>query len=158
MRKVNTTEVEEEVWTSPKGKFSAAGRQVSMALGRKPQSMDLNERHPFDIEIVRIPPGKLNFPYHSHSSQWEFYHVVSGRGIVRHDDGSTDIEQGDAFIFKPGEPHAISNNSAADLIIYLVADNPVGGSCYYPDSEKWSVQSPGRLIRSEPLDYFDGEE
>jgi hypothetical protein len=33
------------------------------------------------------------------------------------------------------------------------------GSTYYPDSQKWSVRSPERrIISSEPLDYFDGEE
>ena len=49
--------------------------------------------------------------------------------------------------------------SAEDLIIYVVADNPIGESCHYPDSNKWIVRSPERrLMRSEPLDYYDGEE
>jgi hypothetical protein len=40
-----------------------------------------------------------------------------------------------------------------------VADNPIGETCYYPDSGKWLVRSPERsLIRSEPLGYLDGEE
>lgn len=43
-------------------KFFGAGKEVSEALGRKPQSTDLNERHPFDVEIVRIPPGKAPLP------------------------------------------------------------------------------------------------
>src|SRR5438093_3975195 len=82
MRKVNTGSIEELVWASPKGKFAGAGKQVSEALGRKPFSTDLKERHPFDIEICRIPPGKIPYPYHSHSAQWEFYHVISGKGLV----------------------------------------------------------------------------
>ena len=84
MRKVNTNNMEELVWSSPKGKFGGAGKQVSEALGRKPFSTDLMERHPFDIEILRIPPGKAAYPYHTHSAQWEFYHVISGRGVARH--------------------------------------------------------------------------
>jgi uncharacterized cupin superfamily protein len=117
------------------------------------------KRHPFDVEISRIPPGKTPCPYHSHSAQWEFYHVISGRGLVRHKDGQTSIEAGDAFLFQPGEPHQLFNNGAEDLIVYVVADNPIGESCHYPDSNKWIVRSPGRrLIRSEPLDYYDGEE
>jgi len=95
----------ELTWSSPKGKFSGAGKEISEALGRKPESTDLNERHPFDVEILRIPPGKAPYSYHSHSAQWEFYHVISGSGVVRHKDGTTPIEAGDAFIFKPGEPH-----------------------------------------------------
>src|SRR5262245_23934927 len=126
MRKVNTKDVAEETWTSPKGKFSCSGRGISEALGRKPKSTDLRERHPFDVEIVRIPPGKSAYPYHSHSAQWEFYHVLSGNGAVRHKDGTTPIESGDAFIFEPGEPHQLTNTSPAsgpDLIVYVIADN-----------------------------------
>lgn len=159
MLKINTNQLASEPWTSPKGRFSCAGVGISEALGRKPLSTDLMERHPFDVEICKIPPGKANFPYHSHSAQWEFYHVISGYGIVRHKDGQTAIEPGDAFLFKPGEPHQITNDGDEELVLYVVADNPVGDSCHYPDSGKWLVRSPERkLIRSEGLDYFDGEE
>jgi uncharacterized cupin superfamily protein len=159
MQKVNTKDLPEESWASPKGKYANSGKEISEALGRKPASTDLLERHPFDVEICRIPPGKSAFPYHSHSAQWEFYHVLTGAGTVRHRDGITAIEPGDAFIFKPGEPHQLSNDGAEDLVVYIVADNPIGESCHYPDSQKWLVRSPERrLIRSESLDYFDGEE
>jgi uncharacterized cupin superfamily protein len=159
MRKINMKDIAEESWTSPKKKFGGASKEISVALGRKPLSTDLNERHPFDIEICRIPPGKSHCPYHSHSAQWEFYHVISGKGIVRHTDGTTPIEAGDAFIFGPDQPHQLTNDGSQDVILYIVADNPIGESCYYPDSKKWIVRSPERrLIRSEPLDYYDGEE
>ncbi len=159
MRKINTNSMPEETWSSPKGKFVGAGKGVSEALGRKPLSTDLMERHPFDVEICRIPPGKTPYPYHSHSAQWEFYQVITGKGFVRHTEGRTPIEAGDAFIFKPGEPHQLTNDGSEDLVLFVVADNPIGESCHYPDSGKWVVRSPERrLIRSEPLDYYDGEE
>ncbi len=110
MQKVNAKDVEELTWTSPKGTFTGAGKQISEALGRNPRSTDVLERHPFDVEIARIPAGATPFPYHSHSAQWEFYHVISGEGIARHEGGTTPIESGDALIFKPGEPHQFSNN------------------------------------------------
>jgi len=159
MRKVNTDDLTELTWKSPKGKFEGAGREVSEALGRKPQSTDLKERHPFDVEILRIPAGKTPYPYHAHSAQWEFYHVISGNGKVRHKDGTEPIAAGDAFIFGPDEAHQLINDGAADLIVYVVADNPIGEYGYYPDSDKHIVRTPARkLLRSEPLDYFDGEE
>ena len=159
MRKVNTNNMEELTWSSPKGKYVGAGKQVSEELGRKPYSTDLNERHPFDVEICRIPPGKTPYPYHSHSAQWEFYHVISGSGTVRHQDGTTPVSAGDAFLFKPGEPHQILNDGTLDLVLYVVADNPIGESGYYPDSNKWIVRSPERrLLRSDDLDYYEGEE
>ncbi|OAI43145.1 cupin [Verrucomicrobia bacterium SCGC AG-212-E04] len=159
MRKVNIKDITEFAWTSPKGKFRGAGRGISEALGRKPLSTDLMERHPFDVEILRIEPGQTPYVYHSHSAQWEFYHVTAGSGVVRHKDGATAVEAGDAFVFQPGEPHQITNDGKVDMLIVVVADNPIGESCYYPDSNKWIVRSPERrLIRSEALDYFDGEE
>ena len=159
MRKINTNQLEELSWRSPKGKFEGAGKQVSEALGRNPNSTDLRERHPFDVEICRIPPGKVPYTYHSHSAQWEFYHVISGKGAVRHEEGTTLIESGDAFIFEPGQAHQLINDCTEDLVLYVVADNPIGESTYYPDSDKWVVRSPKRqVIRSEGLDYFDGEE
>jgi len=159
MQIVNTNELEELTWSSPKGKYSGAGKQVSEALGRNPKSTDLMERHPFDVEIARLPPGTTPFPYHSHSAQWEFYHVISGTGSVRHEGGTEKIKQGDAFVFKPGEAHAFNNDGMQDLILYVVADNPIGESNYYPDSNKYGVSSPKRMLsRSEPVDYFDGEE
>jgi uncharacterized cupin superfamily protein len=159
MRKVNTNEVETVSWASPKGTFAGIGIQVSEALGRRRDSTDVLERHPFDVEILRIPAGKAPYPYHSHSAQWEFYHVISGRGRVRHDEGTTPVVEGDACVFEPGKPHQFFNDGSEDLVLYVVADNPFGESVYYPDSNKWGVQMPERrLLRSEALDYFDGEE
>src|ERR1700722_79646 len=159
MAKANTNRIEATAWASPKGTFAGEGIQISEALGRKRDSTDLLERHPFDVEILRIPPGKAPYPYHSHSAQWEFYHVISGSGTVRHKDGTDRVEQGDACLFLPGEPHQFFNDGTQPLEMYVVADNPIGESWYYPDSNKWGVGMPERrALRSEALDYFDGEE
>ena len=159
MKKVNTHELEEYSWESPKGKFKGSGKGVSVALGRDPKSMDLMERHPFDVEILRIPAGCVPYPFHSHSAQWEFYHVLEGNGIVRDDGGETRVEAGDAFLFKPGENHQLINDGNADMVIYVIADNPIGESYYYPDSKKWGVPLPSRqCMTGKVVDYFDGEE
>lgn len=159
MNKVNLSTVAERECISPSGKYATFAKEVSVALGREPMSTDLDRRHPFDVSICRVPPGKRNFPFHSHSAQWEFYQVLSGKGVVRHADGETPIATGDAFVFRPGEPHQLLNDGSEDLVVSVVADNPIGESCHYPDSGKWLVRSPERaLIRSKPLDYWDGED
>ncbi|MGI8438079.1 MAG: cupin domain-containing protein [Chthoniobacterales bacterium] len=159
MKKVNTRDIAEYAWKSPKGKFRGAGQGLSEALGREMNSTDLMKRHPFDVEITRLPANSLPYPYHSHSAQWEFYYVMSGRGSVRDQEGTTAIEAGDSFLFPPDQPHQLINDSDDDLVILVVADNPIGESCHYPDSNKWVVRSPERrLMRGEALDYFDGEE
>jgi uncharacterized cupin superfamily protein len=162
MRKVNVSEIEEEPWQSPGGKYAASFKGISIALGRDPQSLDLTKRHPFDLEITRVPPGKMNFPYHAHSAEWELYLVISGRGTVRHRDDTMEITPGDAFIFAPDEPHQIRNSGTEDLVYYVVADNPIGESGYYPDSGKWKVNKTSAadrvVIKGNETDYFDGEE
>ncbi len=159
MKKINVRDIAEETWVSPGGKYGGASKELSVALGRDPESTDLSTRHPFDVEICRIPPGKSHCPYHSHSAQWEFYHVVSGTGNVRHAEGTSPVEAGDAFVFRPGQPHQLTNDGTVDLVLYIIADNPIGETCHYPDSGKWLVRSPARsLIRSGPVDYYDGEE
>jgi uncharacterized cupin superfamily protein len=159
MKKVNLRDIPTENWTSPRGKFASVDQEISVALGRDPTSTDLARRHPFDVELCRIPAGKASCPYHSHSAQWEFYQVLSGRGQVRHADGQTPLEAGDCFLFGPGEAHQILAAETEELQVLIVADNPLGESCHYPDSDKWLVRSPERrLIRSASLDYLDGEE
>jgi uncharacterized cupin superfamily protein len=159
MKKVKITDVEWESRRSPRGKFARSERRISEALGRDRRSMDYDNRHPFDVDITKVPPGASSCPYHSHSAQWEFYVVLEGRGSIRHAEGTTSVEPGDAFLFKPGEAHQITNDGPGDFVYYVIADNPIGESCYYPDSGKWAVTSPAyQIIRSEPLDYFHGEE
>jgi len=162
VHKINIREIPEDSWVSPKGKFGGFGKSVSVALGRKDGSTDLRERHPFDLEILRLAPGQTPYPHHSHSAQWELYHVIRGTGIVRDQDGQTRIETGDAFLFGPGEPHQLTNNGNEDLVLLVIADNPIGESGYYPDSGKWIVRSPKRTIirpaSPEGEDYFLGEE
>jgi uncharacterized cupin superfamily protein len=162
VKKININEIEEEPWQSPGGKYAAIFKGISIALGRDPNSLDLAKRHPFDLEIVRVPPGKHNFPYHAHSAQWELYLISSGKGSVRHEKGTTEVVNGDAFLFGPDEPHQLSNTGTEDLIFYVVADNPIGESGYYPDSAKWKVNKSSAadrvVIKGGETDYFDGEE
>jgi uncharacterized cupin superfamily protein len=166
MRKVNLDEIPAHERKSPKGKFHKFVKNVSVALGREPESLDLAKRHPFDLALVRIPKGKSYCPYHSHSAESELYLVVSGRGNVRDKNGTTKVGRGDAFFFQPGEPHQLANAGDEDLVYYVIADNPRSGgpggdSCYYPDSGKWAVVKEGLedvMVKGSETDYFDGEE
>ncbi len=166
MRKVNLKDVPEQERKSPKGKFHKFVKDISIALGREPDSLDLVKRHPFDLALVRIPKGKSFCPYHSHSAESEFYFVVAGRGSVRDKDGSTIVNAGDAFFFQPGEAHQLTNAGDEDFVYYVIADNPrsggsTGDSCYYPDSGKWAVVKEGLeevIVKGAEVDYHDGEE
>jgi uncharacterized cupin superfamily protein len=162
MRKVNINDIKEETWQSPGRKYAVSFKGISEALGREPASLDLSKRHPFDLEWNRVPSGKPNFPYHAHSAQWELYLIISGKGSVRHKDGTTEVVPGDAFIFGPDEAHQLINSGEEGLVYYVIADNPIGESAYYPDSGKWKVNKSSAgdrvVIKGCETDYFDGEE
>ena len=166
MLKVNLKDIPEQERKSPKGKFGRTMKNISVALGREPESLDLSKRHPFDLTLVRIRKGKTLCPYHAHAAESELYLVVSGRGSVRDKDGFTEVGPGDAFLFQPGQAHQLSNAGDQDFVYYVIADNPrsggtTGDSCYYPDSGKWAVTTDARdevVVKGTEADYFDGEE
>ncbi len=161
MQKINLNEIKEEERKSPKGKYHKFVKDISIALGRDPDSFDLFKRHPFDIALTRIPPGKSYCPYHVESAQFEFYIVISGRGKVRDEKGVHEVKTGDAFYFPPGEAHQLSNEGSEDFVYYVIADNPMNDSCYYPDSKKWMVNTPPKgmiVVKGSEGDYYDGEE
>ncbi len=166
MHKVNLKDIPEQERKSPKGRFGRTSKNISIALGREPGSLDLAKRHPFDLALVRIPKGKSLCPYHAHSAESELYLVVSGRGSVRDNNGITEVGPGDAFFFQPGEAHQLSNAGNEDFVYYVIADNPrsggaTGDSCFYPDSGKWAVVNEELeevIVKGNETDYFDGEE
>jgi uncharacterized cupin superfamily protein len=161
MRKANLKDIKEDERKSPNGKFHKFVQDISIALGRKKESFDLLERHPFDLARVRIPKGKSYCPYHSHSAESELYLVVSGRGSIRDKDGKTEVGPGDAFFFPPGEAHELINAGNEDFVYFVVADNPRGDCCFYPDSGKWAVTVENLeeiIVKGKEADYYDGEE
>ena len=161
MRKINLDEITEDERRSPGGKFHARYKEISVALGRDKNSLDLDKRHPFDLMLAHIPPGASFCPYHAEGAQWELYLVIAGRGEVRDASGVTEVKAGDTFLFKPGEAHQLSNRGTEDFSYYVIADNPIGDSCYYPDSGKYAVRKEGDkmvIVKGVQTDYLDGEE
>jgi len=117
MQKINVNEIQERERQSPNGKFGRASKDISIALGRDPESFDLRKRHPFDLAMVRIPKGRALCPYHSHSAESELYLVVSGKGSIRDKEGTTTVTAGDAFFFGPGEAHQLTNAGEEDCLL-----------------------------------------
>jgi uncharacterized cupin superfamily protein len=127
----------------------------------KTQGLRLARQDVIDKFLEEKTPGKSFCPYHAEGAQWELYLVVSGRGAVRDASGTTDVIAGDSFLFKPGEAHQLSCAGDADFVYYVIADNPIGDSCYYPDSGKFAVRKEDDemvVVNAQETDYFDGEE
>jgi len=142
MRKVNLSQVPvEENPPSPAGRFQSCSQNMSQALGHIKDSDSKQNSHPFDLELCRVPVGLSPCPYHAHSGQSELYLILSGSGKFRTPQGLTELTSGDAVFCAPGEPHQIINDGIEELVFYIIADNPVGETCYYLDSDKWGLPS-----------------
>lgn len=143
---------------SPGGKFAMARRSLSQAAGGQKDIGTWGGGHPFDLEIHRVPPGKINFPLHQHSAQWEAYYILTGSGKVRTQAGKEAIQAGDYLVFAPGEAHQLINNGSEDLTFLVVADQPQADVIHYPESGKWMIKPQRNVFEMQEADYFKGEE
>jgi len=110
------------------------------------------------MEMVKIPAGATNCPFHSHAAQWEAYLVISGTGEVRAGETRHPIGAGDTFVCPPGEAHQVINTGAEVLLYYVIADNPPADVIQYPDTGKWYVKPHHLSFRMAETGYYDGEE
>lgn len=123
--KVNTAEVEEQIqrWSWEGAHYERGRRHLSVALGNTEGS-----RHPFDVELTRVPPGAAPCPVHSHSGMWELFLIVAGQGEVSRNGETFAVGPGDCFVHPPGTQHRVRNASPTeDLLFYVIANEGAGG-------------------------------
>src|SRR5260370_7316809 len=133
MRKINISQVSETAQHSPKGTFAVFRKHISLALGSLKDVGVFGGGHPFDLELVRVPPGRAAWPLHSHSAQWELYVIISGKGEVRTPAETVAVGVGDVFIHPPEEAHQLRNVATDDLVYYVIADHALAVIAHYPD-------------------------
>ncbi len=161
---VNINDVPKENHRSPKGRFEAVRQHISLAAGGSKDGAPENGGHPFDVELTRVPPGKSAWPLHSHTSQWEVFIIVSGRGHLRMDAEPREqaVQAGDFILHPPGEAHQLVNTGEEDLVYYIVASNPTSDVVHHVESDKWFVKPIRKVFREvyRPgmQGYYDGEE
>ena len=159
MKKVNLNDIPWRERKSPRGRYHRFLRDVALAFRNPKTGPKTPGQPPFEVELVRLPPGARNFPFHSHASEWEFYLVISGAGKVRAGGFPRPLHAGDCILNPPGEPHQIINTGKHDLFYYVIANNAPADFYYYPDSDKWglSLDALGSF-RVREVKYFAGEE
>lgn len=158
MHKINLSAVPVEENKSPKGRFHLFGQDISKAMRLNNGGKNKTNVWPFEVELVRLPPRAANYPYHSHSAEWEFYMIVGGRGKLRTESATIEVREGDCFACPPGEAHQIINSGATDMIYYVIANNAPSDVCHYPDSDKWALPGQDKTVRVQQMNYYDGEE
>lgn len=69
------------------------------------------------FHLMRIPPGKESFAYHSHYTEEELIYILSGRGIAEIDQEEVEVGPGDFMGFPtPSVAHHLRNPFEEDLV------------------------------------------
>lgn len=162
MKKVNLNKIPWVEGKSPKGKYRRFRRDVALAFESAKTGPTPAGEPPFEVELIRLPPGAKNFPFHSHATTWEFYLVMTGRGKIRAGKLTRPLQAGDCVLNPPGEPHQIINTGKTDLLYYVIANNVVADFAHFPDSDKWALWAShlpkSKRFRMQEIDYYHGEE
>src|ERR1043165_9167543 len=160
MNKINLAEISIEKSRSPKGQYRRLSQHISQALAGVNGIGSSGLAQPFEVDLVRVRAGAMNWPFHSHSVKGELYLFLAGRGQVRPPAGLVEVREGDCIVHPPGEAHQITNTGATDLVYYIVSDNPVSDLRHFPDTNKWLFPGQPAPVRVSAVSHscFDGEE
>lgn len=161
MDKINELNVAKEHRKSPKDRFEMHRQHVSVAMrgGGSYATGPWEGGPPFDVEITTIPPGKKNYPYHSHASSWEYYIILSGSGKFRDNDNRWhELKPGDHVQYPAKEAHQIWNNGTEPLVFYVIANNCEVEVVHYPDTGKTLLLPDRKLGYLDEADYYEKEE
>ena len=159
MKAINRANIKWKELKSPKGRFHVCYRDVAAEFRSARTGPRFSSKPPFEFAVIRIRPGAANFPFHSHAAEWEFFHIVSGHGVMRAGRKRTRVKPGDCLMCPPGEPHQVINTGRRDLVYQVIANNAPADIWHYPDSGKWGFTVGPTFFRLTPVTaYHDGEE
>jgi len=102
------------------------------------------------VSVVRIPPGKESFCYHSHYCEEEWLYILSGRGMARIDGEELEVGPGDFMGFPtPSVAHHLSNPFDEELIYLMGGEARDADIADFPDLGK-------RLVRrGDAVEIYD---
>jgi uncharacterized cupin superfamily protein len=150
---VEFDEVEED------GRFTSSRGHIGSRIGA--QQLGYN--------LVVLPPGKVQCPFHNHRAEEEMFFILEGEGELRFGDRRYPIRQHDVIACPIGGPevaHQIVNTGQTTMRYLALSTLAEVEVCEYPDSQKFLVVTgtPGKpglrkMVRAEAtVDYYDREE
>ena len=159
MKKVTLAQVPVEHRRFPKGRFELERQHVSLALGGIKELGPWGVGHGFDIEWTTLPPGKANYPPHSHAAPTKHFIILSGIGILPEDKGGEERPAARDHVFcHPGETHQMENRGTPSLVFYAIADHPRADVSAYPHTGKRHLKLEDRVVSVAETDCSVGGE
>jgi uncharacterized cupin superfamily protein len=116
------------------------------------------------ISVYELPPGQAICPYHYEVGEEEWLLVLSGTPILRHPEGSEQLDPWDIVFFPKGADgaHGVYNKTGETVRVLMFSTVVVPTATVYPDSDKvgiWTGDPEADVLvrRESKVDYFDGE-
>jgi len=140
------------------GKYTSSRGQISDRIGAKKLGYNL----------IVLPPGKAQCPFHSHHGDEEMFLILEGEGELRFGSEYYPLRAHDVIACPPGGAevaHQIINTGATTMRYLSLSTRSELDVCEYPDSQKIGVYVGRRgerrlrkLFReASDVDYYDGE-
>lgn len=93
------------------------------------------------VSIIKIPPGKESFIYHSHQREEEWIYILEGRGKADIDGKEYDVNPGDFMGFPtPGIAHHLRNPFEHELVYLVGGENLDVEIADFPDLGKRMIR------------------
>jgi uncharacterized cupin superfamily protein len=103
------------------------------------------------VHLLRVPPGKESFVYHSHRLEEEWMFVLSGRGVMEVDGAEHEVGPGDFVGFPtPSLAHHLRNPFGEDLVYLSCGERREAEVADFPRHGKQLVRV-GSEVRVYPL-------
>lgn len=149
VNRINLDQLEWEAFDDAGGRYKGEDAEIGLPIGARK----------LGYRAVRLPPGARFCPLHSHDKEEEVFYVIDGEPSIRTLRGSLRLRPGDFMAFPVGErgAHQLLNESDAPCTVLLFGMEDPDEVAYYPDSEKVLVGRRRLMMRSDRLDYYDGE-
>ncbi|HEX5850887.1 MAG TPA: cupin domain-containing protein [Rubrobacter sp.] len=75
------------------------------------------------VNLMKVPPGKESFIYHSQEREEEWIYLISGRGVAEIEDEEFEVGSGDFMGFPTGVAHHLRNPYDEDLVYLVGGEN-----------------------------------
>lgn len=96
------------------------------------------------LHLLRVPPGKESFVYHSHQGEEEFIYILAGRGVAEIDEREVEVGPGDFMGFPaPSVGHHLRNPFSEDLVYLSGGERRALEVADYPRLRKRLIRSGG---------------
>jgi uncharacterized cupin superfamily protein len=117
-----------------------------------------------------VPPGKVAFPFHSHTGNEEMIYIIGGSGTLRFGAEDLPVKSATVIACPPGSqcPHQLINTGLDELRYLVVSTMVYPDLTEYPDSNKVGALGGAAVgsksgfraffVKDTNVDYYDGED